>query len=172
LYALIRMSVHTDREIRRCLWVSVGTACIVAVLAILQSLGLPGLSQILATEYAPVAATGGLLARGSSTLGLPAATADLMLYNLANYFWPQLFSAWNFILGVRAAARIPVASKAAGYVWIESGYTWLLWGGGIPLLASFVFFVLATAKRGWQAARSNAGAASVAGIATFVAIIV
>ena len=271
LYALIRMSVHTDREIRRCLWVSVGTACIVAVLAILQSLGLPGLSQILATEYAPVAATGGLLARGSSTLGLPAATADLMLYNLAivsglwmrgygrrtllapiaallvlaalaagefssaiglvvavvciglvtkstrllriflptglvasqvlqpvfaerfsgfqsasglpvswtgrlynleNYFWPQLFSAWNFILGVRAAARIPVASKAAGYVWIESGYTWLLWGGGIPLLASFVFFVLATARRGWQAARSNAGAASVAGIATFVAIIV
>src|SRR5438309_3639225 len=83
LYALIRMSVHTDREIRRCLWVSVATACIVAVLAILQSLGLPGLSQILATEYAPVAATGGLLARGSSTLGLPAATADLMLYNLA-----------------------------------------------------------------------------------------
>ena len=106
-----------------------------------------------------------------SASGLPVSWTG-RLYNLENYFWPQLFSAWNFILGVRAAARIPVASKAAGYVWIESGYTWLLWGGGIPLLASFVFFVLATARRGWQAARSNAGAASVAGIATFVAIIV
>ena len=60
----------------------------------------------------------------------------------------------------------------SGYVWIESGYTWLLWGGGIPLLASFVFFVVATAKRGWDAARRNSGARSVAGIATFVAVIV
>src|SRR2546430_6828569 len=83
LYALIRMSVHTDREILRCLWVSVGTACIVAVLAILPSLGLPGRSQILATGYAPVAATGGPPARGGPTLRRPAATADLMLYNLA-----------------------------------------------------------------------------------------
>src|SRR5256886_2257755 len=271
LYALIRMSVHTDGEIRRCLWVSVGAACIVALLAILQSLGLPVISQILAAEYAPVAASGELLARGSSTLGLPAATADLMLYNLAivsglwmrgygrrtllapiaallvlaalaagefssaiglgvalvcialvtnsarllriflptgliasqvlqpvfaervsgfqsvsglpvswtgrlynleNYFWPQLFSGWNFMLGVRAAARIPVAGKAAGYIWIESGYTWLRRGGGIPLFLSFVFFVLAAAQRGWKAAHDNAGAASVAGIATFVAIIV
>ena len=57
-------------------------------------------------------------------------------------------------------------------MWIESGYTWLLWGGGIPLLASFIFFAQATAKRGWEAARRNPGAAGVAGTATFVAVIV
>ena len=271
IYALMRMSVSTDRQIRRCLWISVGAACPVAVLAILQSLGLFGVPRILATYYAPFGYTSAFAVRGSSTLGLPAATADLMIYNLAivsglwmrsrrhravlaptaallvlaalsagefssaiglvvavvciavvtnsaqllriflpagliasqvlqpvfaarisgfqsvtglpvswigrlqnlqSYFWPQLFSGWNFLLGVRLSARIPVASQATGYVWIESGYTWLLWGGGIPLFASFIFFALATAKRGWEAAHRNSGAASVAGIATFVAIIV
>ena len=274
LYVLIRMSVSTDAQVRRCLWISVGAACVVAVLAILQSLQLLGVPRLLATYFVPFGyngATEAFAARGSSTLGLPAATADLMLYNLAivsglwvrsrrygtllasiaallvlgalsagefssaiglvvalvciaavtnsalplrifvptgligslllqpvfaarlsgfqsvtglpaswtgrlqnlqSYFWPQLFSDWNFLLGVRPSARIPVPSQVAGYVWIESGYTWLLWGGGIPLLASFVFFVVATAKRGWEAAHRTSGARSVAGIATFVAVIV
>ena len=271
LYALIRMSVSTDRQVRRCLWISVAAASIVAVLAILQSLGLFGVPRILATYYAPFGYTNAFAARGSSTLGLPAATADLMLYNLAivsgfwmrfpgrravlapiaallvlaalsagefssaiglvvavvsigvvtnsarllriflpagliasqvlqpvfairlngfqsltglpvswtgrlhnlqTYFWPQLVSSWNLLLGVRPAARIHVASQATGYVFIESGYSWLLWGGGIPLLGSFVFFVLAAARRGWQAAHQGSGATAVAGIAAFVAIIV
>jgi hypothetical protein len=271
VYLLIRLSVSSDQQIRRCLWISVGTAGVVAVLAILQSLALFGVPRILAIYYPPFGYASGASARGSSTLALPAATADIMLYNLAivsglwmqsrrhryllapmaallllgalsagefssaiglvvavvsiavvtnsarllkiflpaglvasqvlqpvfaarlsgfqsvtglpvswvgrlqdlqNYFLPQLFSNWNILLGVRPSARIAVASRGAGYVWIESGYTWLLWGGGIPLLASFIFFVLATARRGWQAAHRNAGAASVAGIATFVAIIV
>ena len=271
LYALIRLSVSNDRQIGRCLWISVGAACIVSVLAILQSLGLFGVSQILNTYYAAYGYTEAWNNRGSSTLGLPAATADILIYNLAivsglwmrsrhhrallvsaaavlflgtlsagefssaiglavavvsialvtnsawlpkifipagliasfvlqpvfaarfsgfqsatglpvswtgrlhnleGYFWPRLFSDWNFVLGVRAAARVPVASQGSGYVWIESGYTWLLWGGGIPLLASFVFFVWVTAKRGWEAAHRESGAAGVAGIALFVAIIV
>src|SRR5438552_17653811 len=89
LYALIRMSVSTDRQVRRCLWISVAAACIVAVLAILQSLGLFGVPRILATYYAPFGYPNAFAARGSSTLGLPAATADLMLYNLAivSGFW-------------------------------------------------------------------------------------
>jgi hypothetical protein len=271
LYTLIRLSVSTDRQVRNCLLISVGAACIVAVLAILQSLGLFGVPGILATYYAPFGYSNAFAARGSSTLGLPAATADLMIYNLAivsglwvryrrhrgllaaiaalfvvgalsagefssaiglvvgvvciaavtnsprlltilvpaalgaaailrpviarrlsgfqsasglpaswsgrlqnlrGYFWPKLFSDWNFLLGVRPSARVPVVTQATGYVWIESGYTWLLWGGGVPLLAAYVFFLLAVAKRGWTAARHSPGAASVAGTAVFVAVIV
>lgn len=271
VYALIRMSVRTERQVAACLWISVGAASIVAVLAILQSLGLFGVPRILVAYFAPFGYANAFQGRGSSTLGLPAATADLMIYNLAivtglwmrygrvrgllaataallslaalaagefssaiglivavlcivavsgsarllkvfvpvglvasqvlqpvfaarlsgfqsvsglpvswttrlqnleTYFWPQLFSNWNFVLGVRPSARIVVASQGTGYVWIESGYTWLLWGGGVPLLASFVFFVVVTAKRGWDAARRSSGAVSVAGIATFVAVIV
>jgi len=271
LYAVIRMSVTTDRQILRCLWISVAAACIVAVVAIVQSLGLFGVPRFLSTFFAPYGYTDAFQARGSATLGLPAATADLMVYNLAivggmwsrthghrvllagsagllvlgalsagefsgvigllvgivciaavtnsarllkvlvpaglmgsvlvwpvlairlggfqslsglpiswtervqnlqNYFWPQLFSDWNFVLGVRPAARVAVATQGTGYVWIESGYTWLLWGGGIPLFASFVFFVVAMAKRGWRTARGSAGAAGIAGTATFVAVVV
>jgi hypothetical protein len=106
-----------------------------------------------------------------SASGLPISWIG-RLQNLQSYFWPQLFSRWNFVLGVRPAARVAVPTQGTGYVWIESGYTWLLWGGGIPLLASFIFFVAATANRGWLAARRSAGAAGIAGMAVFTAVIV
>ena len=73
---------------------------------------------------------------------------------------------------METAARIQVSTQINGYVWIESGYTWLLWGGGIPLLASYLYFVYGAARRGWQAARGGNDASSVAGIAVFAAVFV
>jgi putative peptidoglycan lipid II flippase len=272
LYAIIRAAVRTERQIKRCMWLSVAAACIVAVLAIVQSLGAFGaLDSVLTHYYAPFGNTNAFASRGSSTLGLPAAVADLAIINLAviaglwtryqrhrpvlaaaagllilgalsagefssamglfagviciavvlskprllwafvpaalaagvvlrpvierrlsgfgsasglptswvgridnlqTYFWPRLFSNWNFVMGVEPSARVVVATQATGYVWIESGYTWLLWAGGIPLLLSFVFLVYAAARRGWQAARGGRDGSSVAGIAVFTAIIV
>lgn len=272
LYAIVRLSVVSDRQVRRCLWLSVGAAGIVAAVAILQSLGLFGVPRLLATFYAPFGHTGAVQnARGSSTLALAAATGDLLIYNLAivtglairdrrnrvaavaaamlfivgtlsagefstaiglavgvlcivtvtrsvrlltlfvlaaslgaqllrpvidrrltgfqsasglpvswtgrlhnlqTYFWPKLFSDWNFLFGVRPSARVSVASQATGYVWIESGYTWLLWGGGIPLFASFFLFVHAALKAAWQAAHRREDAASIAGLAAFTAVTV
>lgn len=273
LYVIVRLSVSTDRQILRCLWLSVTAAAVVALIAIFESLDLLGVSHLLNTFFSY---TGGGPPtpgdRASSTLGLPAATADLMIFNLAvvsglwlryrrhplilgaaailfifgtlaagefssvigliiglvciaivtssprllalfipaglvgsvalwpviktrligfqsayglptswlgrlhnlrTYFWPKLFSNWNFLLGVRASARVLVETQPAdSYVWIESGYTWLLWSGGIPFLAAYIYFVLAVAKRGWLAARHSPGAASVAGTAAFVAVIV
>jgi hypothetical protein len=49
-------------------------------------------------------------------------------------------------------------------VWIESGYTWLLWGGGVPLLASYLAFAAASIRKGWRFAR-RADAAGAAGAA-------
>jgi lipopolysaccharide/colanic/teichoic acid biosynthesis glycosyltransferase len=64
------------------------------------------------------------------------------LSNLQTVFWPRLGKDFGWLLGVQPAARIPDPHRAAGFVWIESGYTWLLWSGGLPLLITFLVFLV------------------------------
>ncbi|MDQ0381542.1 O-antigen ligase family protein [Amycolatopsis thermophila] len=103
--------------------------------------------------------------------GLPASWTG-RLSNLQNNFWPRLFSDANVLFGVQPAARIPAPTQGTGYVWIESGYTWLLWGGGIPLLAGFAFLVCVTIRFAWRQARRYRDAVGVAALAVFVATVV
>ena len=87
-----------------------------------------------------------------STAGLPLSWVD-RLYNLRTFFWPVLFSDYNWILGVRPTPRVAAPSKAEGFIWIESGYTWLLWCGGIPLLTSYIAFAGAVLRKSWAYVR-------------------
>jgi murein biosynthesis integral membrane protein MurJ len=115
----------------------------------------------LAVYMIPVALLGGVLLWPAielrlsgfhSTAGLPLSWVD-RLYNLRTFFWPVLFSDYNWILGVRPTPRVAAPSKAEGFIWIESGYTWLLWCGGIPLLASYIAFAGAVLRKSWAHVR-------------------
>ena len=271
LFLIIRASVRTERQVRTALAIGLASASIVAVIAILQSLKLFGVPGMLATYYTHFGNVRALnISRGSSTLSLPVAVADLMILNIAvvygwlrrtrrhrlllsgtlvllvfgtlasgqfsgaialvlcaaaivflaqdvrpvvtaapivlvagvalrsvvqnrlngfaspqglpvswvgrlqhlrTYFFPELFSRLHWVLGVRPAARV-LLSERLGYVWIESGYTWLLWAGGIPLLLSFCAFIWVNLRTMGQLARRRLDAIGMAATGCYVGLIV
>jgi hypothetical protein len=270
LFVVVRAAVRTERQVRVCLWLSMWSASIVAVIAVLQSLKLFGIPHLLASYYAPFGTTTGLdINRGTSTLASAIATGDVMAFNLAialaflarggkhrgvllglsalfafgglasgefsavialvsvvvavgaltkrltrnvlamvgvgsvaalalqpviarrlhdfsggipsgwadrltnlrKFFWPTLFSHYHFVLGVRPTPRIATRLFQTGYVWIESGQTWLLWSGGLPLLVAFYAFVAVTLKAALATARRTVDATGIAALATFAAVV-
>jgi hypothetical protein len=92
------------------------------------------------------------------------------LDNLHTFFWPTLFRGANFVLGIRPSARVPTTKYAAGWVWIESGYTWLLWAGGIPLLLAFLYFLRENIRGNLGPARTRQDAVGVAALAVVVTL--
>jgi hypothetical protein len=104
------------------------------------------------------------LAGFNSVSGVPVSWTGRWV-DLTKYFFPTLFAHGNFILGVRPAARVATESRVAGFIWIESGYTWLLWAGGIPLLAAFIYFLWKNLRITMPLAQSAENATGVAALA-------
>ncbi len=273
IYLIIRCSIRTERQVRWCLWVTMGAGSVVALVAILQALQLFGVPELLAGYYAPFSDEQALgINRGTSTLASSIATGDVMAFNLAialgwwlrggcprallavaaglfvvgglasgqfsgvialvvvvaalglltgrlsrimlvtlpvalvaglamqpvverrlsgfdsaqglppswlgrlenlrTFFWPELFSDFNFVLGVRPSARVPAPELWRQYVWIESGHTWLLWNGGIPLFIAFFVFLWTSLRATARVASARVDAIGVAAMASFAALMV
>src|SRR5207302_1857099 len=60
VYLVTRVSVRTEDHVRRCLWISMGAASIVALIAILQSVQLFGVPHLLARYYTAYGVTSAL----------------------------------------------------------------------------------------------------------------
>lgn len=60
--------------------------------------------------------------------------------NLQRFILPELAAGDNWYLGVRPAPQVPAPEWWRDWVYIESGYLWLLWIGGLPFLAAFLAF--------------------------------
>lgn len=271
VYLIVHGAVRTEKHVRRCLWLSMAAAAVVAVVAILQSLNLLGVPDLL-VRYFVTEGEEALLrgSRGTSTLGSSIAVGDVITFNLAialgwlarggtprsilvptatlfvfgivssgqfsgaiallvalvtvglvtgrlgrlglallailpatalalrsviarrlsgfssleglpqgwvvrldnlqRFFWPNVFSDFNFLLGVRPKAWVTVPDR--GDVWIESGHTWLLWTGGLPLVAAFFVFLGVSLRTTFRTARERTDVIGVAGIASFTSLVV
>lgn len=91
--------------------------------------------------------------------------------NLQRFFLPELRADNSWILGVRPAPRLPAPDAWREWVYIESGYVWLLWIGGLPFLLAFLCFVIVALRRLLRVMRTRAddvGSAALAGCCAVV----
>lgn len=107
----------------------------------------------------------------SSPQGLPDSWLG-RLHNLQSYVWPKLATGLNWVVGVRPSARVPIGNAPAPFVYIESGYTWLFWVGGIPLFVAFIVFLVANLRATRRVAAERGDLVGVAATAAFVALAV
>jgi hypothetical protein len=143
----------------------VAVGFVIRRLALLVAIAMPAAALSLLAFWPVVA---GRLEGFENRLALPRSWIG-RLENLQRFFWPELFSGINWLTGVRPAARVPAPETWREWVYIESGYTWLLWTGGAALLVAFAAFAWVVARGLLRIARAGAGPTSVAAAAGFAA---
>jgi len=268
IYRIFRQSVTTERQVSVCLWLSLASAIVVAVLAILQVSNLFGVPEFLFAHFDnPFQATARIITdRGTSTIASSFGVADTMMMNLAivmamlcqrhpkwwalsicggifvfgciaagqfsgyiglavtvltvgivtgrlrqtlavtipvaclaiallwpvlaerlsgfqslsglpsswvnrlenleRFFLDELFSGLNWLTGVRPSARIATPEPWREWVYIESGYLWLLWTGGVPLVAAYMLFIWNAQHKLREVIRAHSNSIGVAATAS------
>ncbi|MGQ0775669.1 MAG: hypothetical protein ACT4NY_14830, partial [Pseudonocardiales bacterium] len=82
IYLLVRFTVSTQEELVRVLRLIVWPGSVVAVIAILQTLGFGPVLALLTTVWSPTEVAGTIAARGGTTLSSPIATGDYIIFCL------------------------------------------------------------------------------------------
>lgn len=86
------------------------------------------------------------------------------LDNITTFYLPRL-GGFRFVTGVRPDSVLLAPETWRQYIYLESGYLWLLWVGGIPLLFAFAWWMRVTLRSLHDLAsqrRDDVGVAAVA----------
>ncbi|MGI9614453.1 MAG: sugar transferase [Acidimicrobiales bacterium] len=127
---------------------------------LLVAWGVPALLLGVAALWPIVAARLDAIDQGS---GLPSSWV-VRWVNVTELYWPRLADG-GWLLGVSPDATQVPPDVWRDIVYLESGYLWLLWVGGIPLLVAAVLF-LWTAYHDLGAARASGSSSTTDGLAT------
>jgi hypothetical protein len=265
LYALFRWVVKTPEQVRKCMWILLVSAGMLAILAIADSLGIFKLGGI----WAPAQSDGSNTGRGAATLNSSIAVGDYLSYafavalvyllrgrqpklivgavcglcvlgilgtgqfsawiaalivvvvvarqegqmarlaawmvplgvlaavvagpvvaqrlagfsgpqglppswlgrydNLHSFFLPMLGN-FRWVLGVRPDSVIPAPETWRDVIYLESGYLWFFWVGGIPLFLGFLWFARAAFRQTRVVIDRRHDDISVAAVATRAAL--
>lgn len=82
IYLLVRLTVATEAQLVRCIRLIVWPGALVAVIAILQTLGVGPVVAVLEAVWTPDVASAAIAERGGTTLSSPIATGDYIIFSL------------------------------------------------------------------------------------------
>lgn len=91
--------------------------------------------------------------------------------NLRQLYLPELDRNYQWALGVRPNSTLPAPEVWRDVVYLESGYLWLLWVGGIPFVAAFLHFARTALAAMRRVARSRTDAVGSAALAAWAALV-
>jgi hypothetical protein len=176
LAGIFTFGVFTAGQFSGAIGLFVGVAAVGLITGHLRRVTLGLIPAVLAAMLVLRPVVSRRLSGFDSPSGLPFSWVG-RLENLRTYFWPELFSNFNFLLGVQPAARVlaPGSHQAehhSQWVWIESGHTWLLWTGGVPFFLSFFIFLWVAIRKTVQTAQERMDAVGVAAVASFTSLVV
>ena len=120
----------------------IGVLIVVLVIATYE-----GQMARLAKWLGPIAAVGAVIAwpvistrlAGFGGGGLPHSWQG-RIDNLTHFYLPRL-AGFHWVLGVRPNTVLPAIETWRDVVYLESGYLWLFWVGGVPLVCAFLWFL-------------------------------
>lgn len=104
-----------------------------------------------------------------STAGVPSSWVGRW-ENLTTFFWAPLGEDLNWLTGYRVAGRVPAPESWRDWVWVESGYTWMVWSGGIAFLVVGCLFLAVGVRETAAVARVRRDVVGVAAVAALTAL--
>ncbi len=139
----------------------------------LMRLALPVTPVVVLAAF-PVLA--GRLSEFAGPFGLPRSWIG-RIDNLTTFYLPPLLDGQQWILGVRPNSVLQAPEQWREEIFLESGYLWLFWVGGIPFFLAFVWLVVEAFRSALSARRTRphpmattTGATAVAALACLLAM--